>query len=394
MTTRKKKKKPQTPVADRMLQTWQQMSDLDKEIMHRIEAGLPEKPELADRHISAHMRFDELVLKAHEEGYLKRTISSVYHRIQLPRHAALMPQLSQINEAIGDAYGNATWDAQDQQGNPLSTRAALFGVPLSGSLASTIELANSHFVRLVKKNGWMPQDVSNVVCLGALNVSDAWNLVQDPSYVWNLSQKVLSHQAGRECFDLPVPGLMRNLEPGPAHRVGGYVLLMGVFGIVDSDVEFTALDLPDNPEQMEEQWLTSCHEFFESMGEDWDFPADVGVPCSLAQATREALVMQLELSMDLIRRTEHPNDESDWLEAAFEINTHQRTADLVGLFSDGTETRLPNALPDELVFEIQDLASRFILEEPAFFYMKGDAPNWSNPPKTPSPRPARSMRPH
>jgi hypothetical protein len=351
----------QLPYAARIIQAWE-LREAAERAVDAIECDdlsnlSPEAKRLDDIYVERAVKFDELIIRAWNSGNFQRTIAAVKDINWQSMNAGRTTPNSLIKmmDDTSNAHHNRWLEGEDDLKNKAPVRSVVFGIPVSGTLDGALELSQSELTGFLRKTGWAPT-LSNVACLGALTASNAIALSQDPLSVWELSDSVLKTKSSTVGGER-VHGLMRlstgnekrNADPGVV-MTGGYVLLMTALSV--GEQEFAAIDFPDDPEMMEQRWGDVCAPLIKNMGNI----ASIDTPCSLDVAGRTAFSLQLLLTLGLARAAEPGSEESPrCIEVAFLLKAPSEPIDMIGIFDDGTQIRISNALPPEGLWLLDDI---------------------------------------
>jgi hypothetical protein len=339
----------------------------------------PELEQLRERYVDSAARFDTLIERAWESGRFGRTMACI---AELAGKHIQTGQIStrfflEMMDGMSNAHQSRVHWGKDTNQHTATLRTVVFGIPLSGSLEGVLDLSEPDVAEMVRSTGWAPTE-ANVACLGVMTASDAMALSQDPAVIWGMCDALHKTQ-GSSIGGVHIPGLKQQAgeiapDPDPDPDVimtGGYVLLMSVF--CGGQEECAAVDFPDDPDNMETKWEKACSGLLKNI----EGVAYIGVPQSLDEAGREAIVQQLMLTMGLARAQEtEEGDDAACVEVAFVVNAIEEKIDMVGHFSDGSQTRVPGALQHEAILLLDDIVRRLSREGVVSVVMAGGPLPW------------------
>lgn len=370
---KKKGGRGKVPFAGDIIQAWRRMEELDQRSIEAAEAVGLDSPEIEKLQVQwskAAFRFEGLLARAYDNGAFKHTISSVKYQMQSERIEDLMRLL----EDMARFHKDPEYLLRTTQGEEVIARIAIYGVPAVGEREHMKEMAaDSKFAALQRATGFAPEQ-SNVMSFGVLTAADALMLAHDPLKMWDLARDLFAVQARALVGGSRIEGLMQKSVDGAdiASRdettVGGYVILMAVFAEGDEPIE--AVDGPE--ESTIEAWLEASQDYRDGQPELGGY-ADM--PCELADAARTAVALQMMQTIQIAHVMENPDMDADSpKDAAFIYNDDKDRLDLVARFEIGSQVRIPDALPVEMLPFLPDIAEA--MEIPTSLTTDADLGEW------------------
>jgi len=347
-------------LAQTLVDTWVAKKTFEAQTADQEELSVPQLKQL----LALNIRLEEGAKQAWDVKQLKPLLAAID---DLCEHHALgeyTPTYFELQETLSQASYSDSFSrlATNTQGQPVSVRPVLLGIPVSGALSDFQALLRTSFVSLIRKHGWVP-DSSNVQVLGLLTADDAIRLSQDVLTCWRLVEQIQSLQHGQWLSPDYIPGLIdfQDSEPSTVAndtlRLGGYVILVAAYCAQPGHegVQLLAFDeleeeLDDAQEEaLIEAWLKDCKTLMPS---EQSSPAP-SAPDHLSNAARIAVVEQWMMSLYLGRSMETQQD-AGLTDLCFLVDEAQQQILLAGRFDDG-HTETIRALPMDGAFLIESL---------------------------------------